>query len=308
MQAIVLTETGGVDKLRWESIPAPDPTDGQVLLRVHAAAMNPVDWKYRRGLIDTRLPMVPGSDVSGVVEVSRSADFAVGDAVCGMAASGAYAELATANERHLAHKPHGVTHERAAAVPVSGLTAWQTLFDGGALDQGQTVVIAGAAGGVGHLAVQFSTLAGAHVVGTGSTRNRDFVLGLGAHRYVDYTRSEVADVVQDVDVVVDTVGGTTTRSLVPAIRPGGTLVSIAYPTPADWPEIEAVSRTAGVRAELVVMRPDRSQLQHIIDLVADGTVRVEIADVLPLTEAGHAQLRSESGHTRGKLVLRVDRR
>lgn len=143
MQAIVLTETGGVDKLRWESIPAPDPTDGQVLLRVHAAAVNPVDWKYRRGLIDTRLPMVPGSDVSGVVEVSRSADFAVGDAVCGMAASGAYAELATANERHLAHKPHGVTHERAAAVPVSGLTAWQTLFDGGARRYHDTVARSG---------------------------------------------------------------------------------------------------------------------------------------------------------------------
>jgi NADPH:quinone reductase-like Zn-dependent oxidoreductase len=299
--------TGGVDVLRWESVPAPEPADGQVLLRVHAAAVNPVDWKHRRGLVDAPLPVVPGSDVSGVVEVSRSADFAVGDAVCGMAVSGGYAELAAASERHLVHKPDGVAHERAAAVPVSGLTAWQALSVGGALQQGRTVVIAGAAGGVGHLAVQFATLAGAHVIGTGSERNRDFVLGLGAHRYVDYTRSDVAEAVREADVVVDTVGGATTRSLVPALRPGGTLVSIAYPTPADWPEIQALSRTAGVRAELVVMRPDSSQLQHIIGLVADGAVRVEIAAVYPLTDAGQAQLRSESGHTRGKLVLTVDR-
>lgn len=305
MRAVVMRGTGGVDVLEHASMPAPEADDGQVLIRVHAAAVNPVDWKQRRGLVAGPLPTVPGSDMSGVVEVSRAADFAVGDAVCGLASSGGYAELATADSRNLVHKPDHLTHARAAAVPVSGLTAWRAVFDSAALRRGQTVLIAGAAGGVGHLAVQFATLAGAQVIGTGSTRNRDFVLGLGAHRYVDYTRQDPADAVAGVDVVIDTVGGAVTRSLVPAVRPGGVLVSTAYPTPADWPATEDRARAARVTADLMVMRPDRSQLRHIVDLVADGVVRVHLADVLSLAAAAQAQLGSESGHTRGKLVLDV---
>lgn len=296
MRAMIMRAIGGVDVLEHASLPAPEPADGQVLVRVHAAAVNPVDWKQRRGLVAAPMPTVPGSDVSGTVEVSRAADFAVGDAVCGLASSGGYAEFATAEARNVVHTPHRVPSARAAAVPVSGLTAWQALFDSAALRHGQTVLIAGAAGGVGHLAVQFAALAGAQVIGTGSTRNRDFVLGLGAHRYVDYTRQEVADAVSSVDVVIDTVGGPVTRSLVPVVRPGGVLVSTEYPTPADWPATEDRARAARVSAVLMVMRPDRSQLRHITDLVADGAVQIELAGILHLVEAGRAQLLSEAGH------------
>lgn len=305
MRAVVMRATGGVDVLERASIPAPEPGDGQVLVRVHAAAVNPVDWKQRRGLVPGPLPTVPGGDVSGVVEVSRSAEFAAGDAVCGLASGGGYAEFATADARNVVHTPDGVPHAQAAAVPVSGLTAWQALFDSAALRDGETVLIAGAAGGVGHLAVQFATLAGAQVIGTGSTRNRDVVLGLGAHRYLDYTRQDPADAVAGVDVVIDTVGGPVTRSLIPVIRPGGVLVSTEYPTPADWPATEDRAHAARVTADLMVMRPDPSQLRHIVDLVADGVVRVHLAGVLPLADAAQAQLRSESGHTSGKLVLDV---
>ena len=191
MQAVVMHETGGPDVLRYEEAERPEPGDGEVLIRVHAASVNPTDWKYRRGLAEKPLPAVLGNDVSGTVEVSRAEGFAEGDDVFGFAASGGYAEFATAPGAAIARKPAGVSHEQAAAIPVAGLTAWQALFDRGGLESGQTALIAGAAGGVGHFAVQFAKHAGARVIGTGSSRNRDFVLGLGADEYVDYTQQDV---------------------------------------------------------------------------------------------------------------------
>src|SRR5207244_6117432 len=163
-------------------------------------------------------------------------------------------------------------------------------------ERGQTVLIAGAAGGVGHLAVQFAKLAGARVIGTGSSRNRDFVLGLGADEYVDYTQQDVGEAVSGVDVAFDTVGGETTQSLLPAVREGGILVTIAGGPP------EEAARQRGVRAELLVMSPKREQLERIAELVADGDVHVEISE-LPLSEIQRAHELSESGHARGKLVL-----
>src|SRR5438876_493464 len=170
MHAVVVHETGGPEVLRYEETERREPGDGEVLIQVHAASVNPIDWKYRRGL---------------------------------------------------AEKPAGVTHEQAAAIPVAGLTAWQALFDRGGLESGQTALIAGAAGGVGHFAVQFARHAGARAIGTGSSRNRDFVLGLGAEEYIDYTEQDVADAASGVDVAFDTVGGETTQSLLPAVRDGG---------------------------------------------------------------------------------------
>jgi NADPH:quinone reductase-like Zn-dependent oxidoreductase len=179
------------------------------------------------------------------------------------------------------------------------MTAWQALFDRGGLERGQTALIAGAAGGVGHLAVQFAKLAGARVIGTGSSRNRDFVLGLGADEYVDYTEQDVGEAVSAVDVAFDTVGGDTTQALVPTLRDGGILVTIANAAP------EEAARARGVRAELLVMSPSSEQLARIAELVAGGEVRVEISAVLPLTEVQQAHALSESGHTRGKIVLTV---
>ena len=277
MHAVVIHETGSPDVLHYEETDRPEPGDGEVLIRVRAASVNPADWKARRGLIEMPLPAVLGYDVSGAVEVSRSATFAEGDEVFGRPASGGYAEFATASAAAITRKPAEVSHEQAAAIPVAGLTAWQALFDSGGLESGQTALIAGAAGGVGHLAV----------------------LGLGADEYVDYTEQDVGEAVSGVDVAVDTVGGETTESLVPTLREGGILVTIANAPP------EEAARERGARAELLRASPSSEQLARIGELVAAGEVHVEITEVLPLTEVQRAQELSESGHTRGKIVLTV---
>lgn len=297
MRAVLLRETGGPEVLRVEDVPMPEPGDGEVLIRVRAASINPIDWKYRSGLSPKDLPAVLGNDISGTVEQSRTEEFAEGDDVFGFAPSGGYAEFATAPAPAIARKPAGLSHEQAAALPVAGLTAWQALFDRGGLQSGQSLLVAGAAGGVGHLAVQFGKHAGARVIGTGSARNRDYVLGLGADEYVDYTSQDVAEVAHDVDVAFDTVGGETTKTLLPTVREGGALVVIA----GAPPEAEAAER--GVRAELLIMSPNAKQLADIAELVASGGARVEIAGTFPLDDVAQAHELSESGHTRGKLIL-----
>jgi NADPH:quinone reductase-like Zn-dependent oxidoreductase len=297
MRAVLLSETGGPEVLRVEEVPRPEPGDGEVLIRVRAASVNPIDWKIRRGLASKQLPAVLGNDISGTVEQSRAEGFVEGDDVFGFAPTGGYADFATAATPAIAKKPAGVTHEQAAAIPVSGLTAWQALFDRGGLTRGQTALIAGAAGGVGHFAVQFAKHAGALAIGTGSAHNRDFVLGLGADGYVDYTRQNVSETVRDVDVAFDTVGGETTETLVPTLREGGVLVTIAGPPP------EAQAAARGARAELLSMSVSSAQLAQIAELVTAGEVHVEIAGTFSLSDVAKAHELSETGHTRGKLIL-----
>lgn len=300
MQAVVMHATGDPDVLRYEQADRPEPGDGEVLIRAHAASVNAVDWKYRRGLVETPLPTVLGNDISGTVETSRADGFAEGDQVFGISASGGYAEYSTASAAAIARKPQALSYEQAAAIPVAGMTAWQALLDRGGLQGGQTALVAGAAGGVGHLAVQFAKLAGARVIGIGSTRNRDFVLGLGADEYVDYTQQDVGGTVSGADLAFDAVGGDTTASLLPAVREGGRLVTIAGAPP------EEAARERGVLAALLVMSPSSEQLAQIAELVADGDVRVEIAEAMPLGDVKRAHELSEGGHVRGKLVLTLD--
>jgi NADPH:quinone reductase-like Zn-dependent oxidoreductase len=296
---VLIHETGGPDVLRFEEVERPAPGEGEVLIEVRAASVNPIDWKIRRGLRETQLPAVLGNDVSGVVERSRMDGLAVGDEVLGVASSGGYAEFAAVPATLIAKKPAAMSYEQAAALPVSGLTAWQALFDSGGLQAGQTALVAGGAGGVGHLAVQFAKHAGARVIATGSSRNRDFVLGLGADEYIDYTSQDVGAIASDVDVAFDTVGGDTTESLVPTLREGGVLVTIANAPP------EQAAAARGARAKLHVMSSSSEQLAKIAGLVADGVVRVEITQTFPLSEARQAHELSEAGHTRGKIVLEV---
>src|SRR3954454_19094361 len=274
MQAVLTRETGDPEVLQLEEVDRPEPGDGEVLIRVRAASVNPVDWKYRRGYAEKQLPAVLGNDISGTVEVSRAEGFAEGDEVFGIAGTGGYAEFAASSASVIAKKPEGVSHEQAATIPVAGLTAWQALFDRGGLERGQTALIAGAAGGVGHFGVEFAAkVAGARAIGTGSSRNRDFVLGLGADEYVDYTEQGVSQAVSGVDVAFDTVGADTTQSLVPTVREGGVLVTIANAPPED------AARARGARAELLVMSPNPEQLSRIGELVASGDVYLEIAEV-----------------------------
>jgi NADPH:quinone reductase-like Zn-dependent oxidoreductase len=297
MRAVLLSETGGPEVLRIEELPAPEPPDGEVLIRVRAASINPIDWKQRRGLSQKELPAVLGNDISGTIERSRADGFAEGEDVFGFAPSGGYAEFAVAPPAAIAKKPQGVSHDAAAGIPVSGLTAWQALFDRGGLQSGQTLLVAGAAGGVGHFAVQLGKHAGARVIGTGSARNREFVLSLGADQYVDYASEDVAEVIGDADVVFDTVGGETTKTLVPSVREGGVIVVIA----GAPPEAEAAER--GARAELLIMSSSAEQLAKVGELVAAGEVKVEIAGTFSLSQVAQAHELSEAGHTRGKLIL-----
>src|SRR4051794_38680819 len=213
MKAVVIHEAGGPEVLKIEEVDPPEVGDGQVLVAVRALSVNPTDWKARRQRPEDQLPAVLGHDISGTVQESRADGFAEGDEVFGFVASDAYAELVVAPAATIVKKPAGLSHEQAAAIPVAGTTAWQAMFDRGGLQSGQTALIAGAAGGVGHFAVQFAKNAGARVIGIASSRNRDFVLGLGADEYVDYTQQDVAEAVSDVDVALDAVGGETTEKL-----------------------------------------------------------------------------------------------
>ena len=299
MHAVVIHEAGGREVLSYEETDRPEPADGEVLIRIHAASVNPVDWKTRRSASADDLPMVLGKDMSGVVEASRAAAFAEGDDVLGHAGTGSYAEYAASVAGVLVKKPAGFSYQQAAALPVAGLTAWQALFVHGGLQAGQTALIAGAAGGVGHLAVQFARHAGARTIATASGRNRDFVLGLGADEFIDYTEEDVGKVASGVDVAFDTVGGETALTLLPAVREGGILVCIAAMPPED------AARERGVRTAIFSATPNPEQLARIAQLVAAGDVRVELAEVLPLTEIRRAHELSEAGHVRGKIVLTV---
>jgi NADPH:quinone reductase-like Zn-dependent oxidoreductase len=299
MRAVVIHETGGPEVLQLRDVERGEPGEGEVLIEVHAASVNPIDWKRRRGMAQVKLPAVLGSDVSGTVTESRADGFSAGDDVFGLAASGAYAEFAVTPAAIIAHKPEALSHAQAAALPVAGMTAWQALFDRAELARGQAAVIAGASGGVGHFAVQLAKQTGAIVTGIGSANNRDFVLGLGADRYIDYTREAPADAVSDADMAFDVVGGDVTAALLPTVRDGGLLVTIANAPP----EQEAQER--GVRAELLVMSPNTEQLATLADLVARGEIRAEVSRTLPLAEVAEAHRLSESGHARGKIVLAV---
>ena len=333
MNAVRLHEFGGPDVLRYETVPMPRPAPGEVLVRVHAVGVNPPDWYLRDGYRQQRLPAdlmpsiplpaIPGSDVSGVVvAVAPDVDgFAVGDQVFGMLRfpsfgdSAAYAEYVSAPASDLALVPPGVDHVHAAGAPMSGLTAWQFLVEVGhdvanplqpqphrpvPLD-GRTVLVNGAAGGVGHLVVQLAKWRGARVIAVASGGHEAFLRGLGADDVVDYTTVRPEDVVRDLDLVVDTLGGPTTGRFLPTLKRGGALFPV-FPGFADHDE--AAKRH--VTVSMTQVRSDGTQLAEFGRLLADGTVRVAIDGTFPLAQARAAHERAAEGHLQGKIVLTVD--
>jgi len=312
MRAAVQHTLGGPDVLEVTRIPRPVPLPTEVLVRVHAAGINPVDWKTRAGGgmagVLGSPPFVLGWDVSGVVEATGAGvtTLAVGDEVYGMPwfprAAGGYAEYVTAPSRQFARKPSSVTHTQAAAVPLAALTAWQALVDTAGLRAGQRVLVHAAAGGVGHFAVQFAKHLGAYVIATASARNHSWLFELGADEVVDYTAVRFEDAVAAVDVVLDLVGdghdSTSTRSL-SVLRPGGVLLAI--PSGAA-PELVAAGQKRDVRVTGFLVEPDGAALIQIAGLIDAGAVRVE-AKAYPLDQVARAHRDGEAGHTRGKLVL-----
>jgi len=308
MKAVCIYGYGGPEVLVYEDAPRPHPDAGEVLVRIHAAAINPVDWKIREGHLKTMLhhtlPLVLGWDVSGVVEslgpgLTR---LKVGDEVFSrpdIERDGAYAEFIVMKESDVALKPKSLDHIHAAALPLAGLTAWQTLFDAGALAAGQRVLIHAAAGGVGTLAVQLAKWKGAHVIATASAHNHDFLRKLGVDQVVDYDTERFETVVAPVDVILDPMGGETQDRSWQVLKPGGILISIASP-----PAAEAAAKH-GVRQAFVFTQPNAAQLAEIAQLADAQKLKAIVQTVLPLSDATRGQELSQRGHTRGKIVLRV---
>jgi len=315
MRAITQDRFGDADVLHLTAVPRPAPLPTEVLVRVRAAGVNPVDWKTRAGSgmagVLGAPPVILGWDVSGVVEEVGFGvtTLAAGDEVYGMLwfprAAGAYAEYVTAPARQFARKPTTVSHEVAAGVPLAALTAWQAIVDTAAVQPGQRVLIHAAAGGVGHLAVQIAKHLGAHVTGTATSRHHAWLGSLGADELIDYTTTRFESVVSDIDVVIDLVGDgydqTSSRSL-EVIRPGGLLVAVPG---GVSPELAAAAAERGVRTTPFLVEPDGTALQQIAALIDAGTLHVEVEQVLPLAEAGRAHELGETNRTRGKLVLAV---
>lgn len=308
MRAIGQDTFGGPEVLKVVEVERPEAGPAEVLVRVHAAGVNPTDVWHRAtgGLAGGEVPVRLGWDVSGVVEAVGPGVtmFEPGDEVFGMPRhplpAGTYAEYVTSPARHLVRKPAGLSHVEAAALPLAGLTAWQALVDTADVRRGQRVLIHAAAGGVGHLAVQIAKARGAYVIGTARAAKHDFVRGLGADEVVDYTRVDFASVVGDVDVVVDAIGGEYGPRSVRTLREGGIVVSLASPAEARLAE---EARPLGRRAQFMIVEPDQAGLREIAALVAAGGLRPEIDTVLPLELAAKAHELAASGRTTGKIVL-----
>jgi len=330
MKAIRLHEFGGSEVLRYEEAPFPELKPGEVLVRVHAVGINPPDWYLREGYKDlppewqptVSFPFILGSDVSGVVEAVATdvQGFSVGDEVFGMVRfpslgeSAAYAEYVAAPASDLALKPAGIDHVHAAGAPMAGLTGWQFLIELGHNEanpfqpekhrpvplNGKTVLVNGAAGGVGHLAVQLAKWKGAHVIAVASGKHESFLRELGADEFIDYTKSPPEDVAHDVDLVLDTLGGSTTGRFLRTLKRGGAL----FPVFLGFSDAEEATKL-GVTVSMTQVRSNGPQLAELGRLLDAGTVRVAIDSTFPLADARKAHERAAGGHIQGKIVLTV---
>ncbi|MEJ1201220.1 MULTISPECIES: NADP-dependent oxidoreductase [unclassified Streptomyces] len=310
MRAISQDVLGGPEVLKEVRPERPEPRPNEVLVRVRAAGVNPTDWKHRaNGGFLGEPPFVLGWDVSGVVEAVGIgvAAFRPGDEVFGMLSypfgHGSHAEYVTAPARAFTHKPAGIDHVQAGALPLVSLTAWQALVERADVQPGQRVLIHAAAGGVGHVAVQIAKALGAHVIGTASAGKHEFLRSLGADETVDYRETDFAEAVKDVDVVLDTIGGETSLRSLRVLRPGGVVVSIL---PVGSDEFYEEAERLGVRAVRMLVDADRADMRQIAALVESGKLRATIARTFPLAEAAEAHALGETGRTTGKLVLVVD--
>jgi NADPH:quinone reductase-like Zn-dependent oxidoreductase len=308
MNAVVVHEYGGPEVLKYEDVPRPEPKDDQILVRVIAAGVNPVDGSIRSGryarFFNTKLPLIPGYDISGTVEKvgAKMTKFKVGDPVyayIGLKEGGGYAEYAVAMEKEASLKPNSLNYIEAAAVPLAAETAWQALVDTAKLSAGQTVLIHGGSGGVGSFAIQIAKARGAKVIATASTPNQELLKQLGADVAVDYTKTKFEDVAKDVDVVIDSVGKDTLARSYGVVKKGGFIVSlVAQPDPAQLEKY-------GIRGAPLSVEPNDDELAEISKLIDQKRIKVIISQVLPLKEAAKAQAQSDTHHTRGKIVLKV---
>jgi NADPH:quinone reductase-like Zn-dependent oxidoreductase len=306
MKAIRIHGFGDPEVLELDDVPIPQPGEGELLVHIHAASVNPVDFKIRRGTVpwvtQEMLPITLGRDLSGTVESAgaRVDAFNDGDALYAMLGSidrGSYAEYVLVRPNEAAPKPARLSYIEAAAVPLAALTAWQGLFDHGQLEAGQTVLIHGGSGGVGHFAIQFAKIKGATVLTTVSGQNLDFATELGVDRAIDYQSQRFEEIARDVDLVLDLVAGETQERSWSVLKPGGVLVS-ALGEPSRERAMQHKARGVGYRAQ-----PNAGQLAEIGRLIDQGEVRPVVMATYPLAEVRQAHERLERGHLRGKIVL-----
>ncbi|HBZ06773.1 MULTISPECIES: NADP-dependent oxidoreductase [Massilia] len=308
MKAVRIHQYGGREVLSIDDIPVPTIAPDEVLVRVVAASINPVDWKVREGylaqMIPHALPLTLGWDVSGVVEQvgAQVTDWQVGDAVFSrpdLARNGTYAEYVAIRAGECARKPRTISHVEAASLPLAGITAWEAMMDAAKVGPGQRVLVQAGSGGVGSLAIQLLKAAGATVIATASSRNRALVESLGVDQFVDYTATKVADAVAPVDAVFDTIGGEVQEAAWDILKPGGIQVSIISP-----PSEEKAARL-GVRAGFVFIGPNAPVLERLADMVDGGRLRPIVGAEFALEDIAAAHALSESGRAVGKIVLYV---
>lgn len=306
MKAVQIHEYGGPEVLKYEDVPRPQPEPGEILIRIHAAGVNPIDWKIREGYLKDRvtLPMILGRDFSGVVYTIGSdvSKFKEGDEVYGLArfsGPGSYAEYTVVGESDMALKPRSLDFIHASGIPLAVTAAWQALFDTANLSAGQTVLIHGAAGGVGHYATQLAKWKGAKVIGTALGSDVDFVRELGTDKAIDVKKTRFEDVVHDVDVVLDLIGRDTQERSWQVLKKGGILVSTVGIQSPDAPD------KYGVRGVGLVARTDPEELAKIAELIDEGHVKPAVQTVFPLSEAAKAHELLQSGTVHGKVVLKV---
>lgn len=315
MQAFEVREFGDSSQLHLENVPRPEPGPDEVLIKVEAAGLNPIDNVALSGGMGERikLPAILGVDVSGVIEQvgSEVRDHEVGEQVFGMinlpGSDGTFngrgfAEFAPALHDQVVVKPAALSFEQAAGLSAVGLTAKQALEQIGEIQEGQRVLIHGAAGGVGHMAVQIARLHHAYIFATASGKDAEFVRSLGANEVIDYTTQRFEDVAKQVDLVLDTVGGDVLRRSLDVLAPGGTVVTTRWP---ELPKVEGLAREKGVQAKAVSVHADREQLAELAEQAVSGNITVRVDQVYPFDQLPAALDRLKAGGVQGKLVVRV---
>lgn len=303
MKTVLIREYGSNDVVEIVDVLRPEPGAGEVLVKVHAAGVNPIDWKIRGGAgerMGMTLPIRLGSEVVGTIETCGAgvSQFQKGDAVFGMVPSGGFSQYAVIKADHLVLKPKNLSFVEAAAIPLAGTTAWQALFDEAKLSAGQRLLITNSSGGVGSLAIQFAKARGAHVTAVASGRNEKFVRDLGADHFIDYTRQAFEDIATDMDVVLDTMGGEVYHRALRTLKKGGKMITVVA-----FPQDEA--ERYGVSAKRSFTVPNAQSLSEIARLVEAGKVTPHVDRVLAFAEVRDALAISEAGRTRGKIVLTV---
>ena len=308
MKAVVLRGYGGPEVSKLEDVPRPEPKDDEILIRVIAASVNPVDVAIRKGylaeLIGNKFPLVLGMDAAGVVEKTggKITKFKKGDAVYAfftLESEGGYAEYVIAKESETALKPKAITYAQAAAVPAAGSTAWLALVDSAKLSAGQTVLIHGGSGGVGHFAIQIAKARGAKVIATASSANQEFLKQMGADVAIDYAKTKFEEVAKDVDVVLDTVGRDTLKRSYDVVKKGGIIVSIV-----DEPA-QAELDARGIRGVTLRAAPQAQVLEDLARLIDAKKITPVVSQTFPLSEFAKALDQIATRHTRGKVVLQV---